>query len=78
MKAMVKYFCNWRIRKTKEKIAYWKAQANMWILVCSRSHMTYERDHMVEAISKQRLYEARLESLLSNDQTRVQTAKEVK
>jgi hypothetical protein len=66
LEAIVRYFRNRRIRKTNEKIAHWKAQADTWgLFLCAGSHMSYERAYMVEALSKQKRYEARLESMLS-------------
>ena len=63
MKAMVLYFRNWRIRKTQERVAYWKAKADTWRRLCSGQHMSYERNALVEAVAEQARYEARLDSL---------------
>ena len=63
MKTMVLYFRNWRIRKTQERVAYWKAKADTWRRLCSGQHMSYERNALVEAVAEQARYEARLDSL---------------
>lgn len=76
MNALVRYFRARRIRKTREQVAYWKAKADIWRQLCARDHMSYERDCLVEAFAEQKQYEARLESLLSNDAAHLRAAKE--
>ena len=63
MKAMGLQCRNWRIHKAQERVAYWKAKADTWRHLCSRRHMSYERDALVEAVAEQARYEARLNSL---------------
>ena len=70
MKAIVRHFRNWHIRKTREKAAYWKAKADIWRLFCAEAHMGYERDYLVEAIAEQKRYETRLESLQAEQRIR--------
>ena len=69
MKSIVLHFRNWRIRKTQERAAYWKAKADMWLRVCSGQHTGYERDALVEAVAEQVRYEVRLDSLQNTDVT---------
>jgi hypothetical protein len=69
VKSIVLHFRNWRIRKTQERAAYWKAKADMWLRVCSGQHTGYERDALVEAVAEQVRYEVRLDSLQNTDVT---------
>jgi hypothetical protein len=64
VKAIVLHFRAWRIRKAQERVAYWKAKADMWHRLCSGGqHMSYERDAWVEAVAEHARHEARLASL---------------
>jgi len=66
MNALVRHLHARRILKTREQAAYWKATADTWRQLCSGNHLRSERSSLVEAVAKQKMYEARLESLLSN------------
>lgn len=66
MNVLVRYFHACRIRKTREQVAYWKAKADTWRQLCAGDHTSSERDYFVEAVAQQKLYEMRLESLLSD------------
>ena len=63
MKAIVLHFRAWRIRKAQERIAYWKARADIWRRLCSGQHTSDERDALAEAAAEQARHEERLVAL---------------
>jgi hypothetical protein len=63
----MRYFRERRIRKTREKIAYWRGRSDMYRQLCSGKHFGWERNLLVDAYSNQKKYESRLESLTSNN-----------
>ena len=60
---MKKMFISWRIRAAKEKVAYWRTRADYLKKVCSKQHLNYEREDLIDAASNLAKYEARLGGL---------------
>ena len=62
---IVRIFREWRLRKAKEKAAYWKGKAETWRSLCSGQHNGFDREYLAEATGKWCKYQSRVDSLIS-------------
>jgi hypothetical protein len=57
------WLLNWRIRRTREAIAYWSAKAEMFRQVCRYEHTIHEQTELIEATANCRRMQSRLAAL---------------
>ena len=70
LQSIARYFHAFRMRRAAEKAAYWKAKADaLRMLLESRRYSSYERSYFVDAVARHKMYEARLDSLMSDSES---------
>jgi hypothetical protein len=58
------WFKSWKIRDTKETIAYYKGRVEVLERVVGSAHNSLDRWELVDATAKLRKYEQRLQNLM--------------